>query len=163
MATANRKNAARPQPVAAGRTSRRATVADGEPAARLAPGTLCYLKGSGQRNADLIGRVVQVVNGPREEFGSGPGPYYEITAPWLSAAWIAARFQRPGVEITIVHRKFLVPITPDEPLEPEVATAEDDDLPARMRRLADRLLEVRRFCESIEDACPAAVRARGAA
>ncbi len=71
-------------------------------AGRLAPGTACFLTSNG-KPSELNGRVVEVVLGPREEHGDGPGPFYEVTAGWLRELF-------PG-KILITTREHLIPIT----------------------------------------------------
>ena len=80
------------------KNSKRASGAAG----RLAPGTACFLTSNG-RPSELNGRVVEVVLGPREEYGTGPGPFYEITAGWIRDIY-------PG-RILITTREHLIPIT----------------------------------------------------
>lgn len=75
--------------------------------APIAPGTPCYITASGGSHAFMIGRVVVVQRGPRERFGDGPGPFYEVRADWL-----AQRF--PTMRVFITERRFLRPITPGE-------------------------------------------------
>lgn len=108
MASANRKAAPRRASTPGDRGTRQAP-------GRLAPGTLCFLTRVRGDQADCNGRVVEIVMGPRAEFGRGPGIFYEVTAPWLFA-----RF--PQIIVMICRREQLIPITPDSPLE-EVDTA----------------------------------------
>ena len=75
--------------------------------ANLKPGTLCFL--TRVAPADCKGRVVEVIAGPRAEFGGGPGPFYDVRAPW-----IAERF--PGRDL-IALRAQLIPLTPGDGLD----------------------------------------------
>lgn len=136
MATANRKAAPRRASTPGDRDNRQAP-------GRLAPGTLCFLTRVKGDQADVMGRVVEVVMGPRAKFGRGPGIFYEVTAPWL-----LARF--PQFDVMICRREQLIPITPDEPLESDSSPA-TIDMDARVSLLAERLREVNRFCERIGD------------
>lgn len=97
-------------------------------------GTLCFLTGrGGTAYSNLIGRVVEVVGGPRAEFGNGPGPFYDIRADWITE-----RF--PGRNI-IVLRRNLIPITPDsgEFIDSEPAMTSLDVKRAQLREAMEYL------------------------
>ena len=68
-------------------------------------GTLCFLTGGRDGlYGHLVGRVVEVVGGPRKEWEHVKGPriYYDIRAGWITELF-------PERDI-IVKRKYLIPI-----------------------------------------------------
>ena len=134
MNPANRKSTPRSNPVAAGRAPQ------SSPSATLAPGTLCFLTRVGNPEG-LNGRVVEVVAGPREEFGTGPGPFYDIRAQWL-----AERFPERDC---VAQRQQLIPITPDEPAQGDLDLA-DTSFESRLDLFRDRMVEINQFLARIK-------------